>query len=102
MSLLVKVKLSILVVVVVWEGRDATKALPGLHHGDEAYRQANSHTAPSTTLIYLVEASASWPTRLPNSWDPSGSFTSPMNFTTWPNIKAAKNTYFSSSYVMQM
>ncbi len=30
------------VVVVVWEGCDAAKALPGLHHGDRAYRQVDS------------------------------------------------------------
>ncbi len=32
----------VVVVVVVWEGCDAAKAQPGLHHGDRAYRQVNS------------------------------------------------------------
>ncbi len=31
-----------IVAVVVWEGCDAAKALPGLHHGDRAFRQVNS------------------------------------------------------------
>jgi hypothetical protein len=32
----------VVVVVVVWEGCDAAKAPPGLHHGDRAYRQVDS------------------------------------------------------------
>jgi hypothetical protein len=45
---------------------NAAKAKPGLHHGKQSYRRVNSpSTAPSTTLIYLVEDGASWSTRPP-------------------------------------
>jgi hypothetical protein len=30
------------IVVVVWKGCDTAKTLPGLHHGDQAFRQANT------------------------------------------------------------
>jgi hypothetical protein len=39
-------------------------------------------------LIYVVEASAPWSTRLPNRWDPSGSFTFLKDFTTLPIVQA--------------